>query len=168
MVCFPQITYFKLFRGFSELGYLNLLFSLKTGKGWTFEEGVEDLRKKIPAKPLQLKQKSRNTNGYKKNACTALKKLLAPLASEKKILALTNSSTLPFTERSNGPPLNLFREYASSIRFSNFSKLIPLMLLYLQKYFRHWQDGVQFHYYSQRPNPVTTLWLLYVACGAIL
>ena len=32
----------------------------------------------------------------KKNACTALKKLLTPLASEKKkILALTNSSTLP-------------------------------------------------------------------------
>ena len=34
-------------------------------------------------------------NGYNKNACTALKKLSAQLASEKKIFALTNSSTLP-------------------------------------------------------------------------
>ena len=45
---------------------------------------MEDLRKKIPAKPLQSKTESCNTNGYKKIAWTALRILPIPLASEKK------------------------------------------------------------------------------------
>ena len=46
-------------------------------------------KKKIPAKPNHA------TRRAIKNASTALKTMPAPLASEKKNLALTNSSTLP-------------------------------------------------------------------------
>ena len=66
--------------------------------------GVEDLRRKNPAKPLQSK-KIMQHEWLKKNAYTALKKLPASLASEKKILALTNSSTQALPQRSNSPEM---------------------------------------------------------------
>ena len=39
----------------------------------------------------------------KKNACTAIKELPAPLASEKKNLVLTNSSILPLKSQMSTP-----------------------------------------------------------------
>ena len=57
--------------------------------------GGRRFEKKVSCKAFTVK-KSYATWMAVKNACTALKKLPAPLASEKKTLALTNSSTLPF------------------------------------------------------------------------
>ena len=70
------------------------------------EGGVEDLKNKFPAKPLQSKKNTQHER-LLENACTAIKKIPAPLDSEK-INSCTNSSTFPHKGQMVHPSVHLF------------------------------------------------------------